>query len=234
MPAQIAPTGTLRVGVYPGSPLSMVRDKATGEARGMSVELGDEAARQLGLPVRRIEYRTVAEIVAAISAGEVDFTVSNASPARAKEVDFSPTVLSLELGYLVPDGSALASAVDIDRAGIRVGVTRGSTSERTLPDILKNARIVTVPAVGEVGSMFERGAIDAYATNKPILFETADTIPKSRVLPGRWGVEHVAIAIPRGQVLAMSWLREFVEKARSGGLIARMAERAGLRGAAME
>ena len=32
--------------------------------------------------------------------------------------------------------------------------------------------------------MLRTGAIDAYATNKGILFELADTVPGSRVLPG--------------------------------------------------
>ena len=35
----LAPTGKLRVGVYPGSPTSMVKDNATGETRGMSVDI---------------------------------------------------------------------------------------------------------------------------------------------------------------------------------------------------
>ncbi|MGY2050952.1 transporter substrate-binding domain-containing protein [Methylobacterium sp. JK268] len=231
---EMAPTGALRVGVYPGSPLSMVRDRATNETRGMSAELGDEVARQLGVPVRRIAFRTVAEVVAAMSSGAVDLTVSNASPARAKEVDFSPTLLSLELGYLVPAGSLIASAGEIDRQGVRVGVTKGSTSERTLPGILQHAEIVIVPTVQDVAPMFARGAIVAYATNKPILFETSDGIPGSRVLPGRWGVEHVAIAIPKGREVALAWLRGFVEQARASGLVARTADRAGLRGAATE
>ena len=41
--------------------------------------------------------------------------------------------------------------------------------------------------------------LDAFATNKPILFEMSDGIPGSRILDGRWGVEHVAVAIPRGR-----------------------------------
>ena len=39
--------------------------------------------------------------------------------------------------------------------------------------------------------------LDAFATNKPILFEMSDGIPGSRILDGRWGVEHVAVANPQ-------------------------------------
>jgi hypothetical protein len=33
--AVLAPTGKLRVGVYPGSPLSMLTDRTTGDVRGL-------------------------------------------------------------------------------------------------------------------------------------------------------------------------------------------------------
>src|SRR5262249_60978753 len=47
----LAPGGKLRVGVYAGSPTSMVRDARTGEPRGVSYELGRELASPLGVAV---------------------------------------------------------------------------------------------------------------------------------------------------------------------------------------
>ena len=46
----LAPTGKLRVGVYPGSPSSFIKDKETGENRGLTYDLGKELARRLGVP----------------------------------------------------------------------------------------------------------------------------------------------------------------------------------------
>ena len=73
--------------------------------------------------------------------------------------------------------------------------------------------------------------LDAFATNKPILFEMSDQMAGVRVLGGRWGVEHVAIAIPKGSERALEEVRRFVDDARSSGLVAQAAPRAGLRGA---
>jgi polar amino acid transport system substrate-binding protein len=50
------------------------------------------------------------------------------------------------------------------------------------------------------------------------------------VLDGRWGVEHIAIAIPKGRETALEYLRRFVEEVQTGGLLAAAVERAGLRG----
>ena len=228
----LAPTGKLRVGVYAGSPTSMVRDAKTGEARGVSYELGRELAARLGVPFEPVEHPRVAEVVEAIKAGQLDFTVTNATPARAKDIDFTPPVLALELGYLAPAGSKIASAADVDRPGVRVGVTQGSTSLATLSRTLKNATLVAAPTVKAAIDQLAGGAIDVYATNKAILNEMSDQIPGSRILDGRWGLEHMAIGYPKGRDAGAAYLRRFSEAAQSEGLVRRAAQRAGLRGSA--
>jgi polar amino acid transport system substrate-binding protein len=228
----LAPTGKLRVGVYPGSPTSMVRDKASGEARGLSYELGRELAARLGVPFEPVEYPRVAEVVEAIKARQVDFTVTNATPARAKDIDFTAPILALELGYLAPRGSGIAAADDVDRPGIRVGVTQGSTSQATLSRTLKSAKLVAAPTVKAAVELLANGGIDVYATNKALLSEMADQLPGSSILEGRWGLEHMAIGYPKGRDAGAAYLSRFAEAAQSEGLVRRAAQRAGLRGAA--
>jgi polar amino acid transport system substrate-binding protein len=46
----LAPSGKLRVGVYPDSPFSMVRDPVSGETKGIAVELGKALAMRLDVP----------------------------------------------------------------------------------------------------------------------------------------------------------------------------------------
>ncbi len=58
----------------------------------------------------------------------------------------------------------------------------------------------------------------------------SDKLPGSRVLAGRSGLEHCAVAIPKGRDLGMPYLRKFVEEARSEGLVQAAVDRAGLRG----
>ena len=229
----LAPSGKLLVGVYAGSPTSMVRDPVSGDARGVSVELGRELAQRLGVSLELVEFRRVAEVVDAMKDGKVDFTVTNASAARAKIVDFTPPLLALELGYLVLPGSPVAALADVDRPGIRVGVTQGSSSQAALSREFRNA--VLVPALDVKGAieMLSQRQVDAYATNKAILFEMSDALPGSRVLDGRWGLEHLAIAIPKGRNAGMAWLREFAEDAQREGMVTRAADRAGLRGLAV-
>jgi polar amino acid transport system substrate-binding protein len=226
----LAPMGRLRVGVFPGSPLSMARDSRTGELHGIGIDLGKELARRLDVPVEQVSYQRIAEVIEAMKAGDVDFTISNATAARAVDVAFSQTLLSVELGYLVPAASRITTISDLDKPGVRVGVTEGSTSQRTLPVIVPNTTVVPAPNSDRAIEMFERREIDAFATNKPTLFGMAEQMPGARVLDGRWGVEHIAIAIPKGRDAAMEYLRRFVAEAQASGLLAQAVARAGLRG----
>jgi polar amino acid transport system substrate-binding protein len=226
----LAPGGTLRVGIYPGSPTSMVTD-ASGKPHGLSYDLGGELAKWLGVAVDYVRFQRVADIVTAIHDGQVDFTLTNASPARANEVSFSQPVLSIELGYLVPANSSISSAGDIERPGVKIGVTKGSTSERTLPQKFKDAVIVPAENVKVAIAMFERSEIDLYATNKPTLFEMSDQMPGARILDGNWGVEHLAIAIPKGRESALPLLNRFVTEEQSSGALNTIQQQAGLRGA---
>jgi polar amino acid transport system substrate-binding protein len=225
----LAPGGKLRVGVYPGSPTSMVR-QPSGETHGVAFDLGKELAKRLGAAFEPVTHSRVAEIVEAIKAGKIDFTVTNATPARAQDVDFSQTLLSLELGYLLPAGSKIVAIEEIDKAGRRIGVSQGSTSERTLPKILTLASIVSAPNLKEAAQMLNSGQLDAFATNKSILFEMADGLPGATVLKGRWGTEHMAIAIPKGRDAARDYIRKFVEEMRQSGKLSEAAKQSGLRG----
>ncbi len=226
----LAPSGTLRVGIYPGSPTSMVTD-ASGKAHGLAYDLGGELAKRLGVGIDYVRFERVADIVSAIRDGQVDFTVTNATPARAREVSFSQPVLAIELGYLVPANSPIGKVEDIDKPGVRIGVTRGSTSERTLPARFRNAVVVPANSVKLAIAMFARGEIDLYATNKPTLFEMSDQMPGARILAGNWGLEHMAIAIPPGREAALPLINHFVSDEQASGVLETIQQQAGLRGA---
>jgi polar amino acid transport system substrate-binding protein len=120
----------------------MVRNPASGETAGVSVDLGRELAKRLGVPYEQVEYQRIAQVIDGLKSGVVDFTITNVTAAREKDVDFTQPLIAIELGYLVADGSPISSVADIDQAGSRVGVTEGSTSQSTLPSQLKNARVV--------------------------------------------------------------------------------------------
>lgn len=228
----LAPTGTLRIAVYPGSPTSLVLGPGPQEMRGLTVEVGRELARRLGVPAEVIVFERVPQIVDALKDGGADFTITNASPARAKEIDFTPPVVLLETGYLVPAHSRIGMLADVDRPGVRVGVSQGSTSQGALTRDLKQATVVAAASVVAAAEMLRKGELDAFASNKGILFDMSDRVPGSRVLDGRWGLEQLAVGVPKGREAAAAWLKAFVADPATQALVQQAAQRAGLRGLA--
>jgi polar amino acid transport system substrate-binding protein len=226
----LAPTGVLRVGVYLGSPTSWVRDAKTGQSQGIAFDLGHALGQHLGVPVQVVEYPRVAEVIEGLKKSEVDMTFTNATAARAKEIDFSTPLVQLALGVLVPANSRIQSFTDVDRAGVRLGVSQGSSSQGVLGARLKLATLLPVASLSVAQQMLQRGELDAFATNKGILFELAEKVPGARVLNDRWGEENLAIAIPKGREAGMPFLQEFAQQLTRQGALKRMADRAGLRG----
>jgi polar amino acid transport system substrate-binding protein len=219
----LAPTGHLRAGLYPGTPTSILPD-GTENPRGVGYTIGKEMARRLDVDYEPVVFAKNAEVLEAVRSGAVDVAFTNASAARAKEMDFGPVYLEIELGYLVPDGSPLSDVGDVDASGRKIGVTAGSTSDATLGRELKNATLVRAPTLKD-------REIDAFATNKATLFEIAELVPGSRVLDGRWGEERHAIAIPKGRDAGLDFLRRFTAEIQASGLVNAAATRAGLKGA---
>ena len=226
----LAPTGKLRAALYPGTPTSILRDGPGGAPRGVGYELGKEMAKRLGVPYEPVVYPKNDDVLKAISNGDADVAFTNASPARQKIMNFTPPFMYVELGYLVGPDSKLANVADVDRPGLRVGVTERSSSDATLTRDLKSATVVRSTTLKQGIDMLAARQIDAYATNKATLSEMADTIPGSRILDGRWGVEHFAIAMPKGREAGMEFARKFAEDVKAEGLVKAAAQRAGLRG----
>jgi polar amino acid transport system substrate-binding protein len=226
----LAPTGKLRAALYPGTPTSILRDAKGGEPRGVGYELGKEMAKRLGVPYEPVVYPKNDDVLKAVTNGEADVAFTNASPARQKVMNFTPPFMFVELGYLVGPDSKLTSVADVDRPGLRVGVTERSSSDATLSRDLKNATVVRSTTLKQGIDMLAAHQIDAYATNKATLSEMSDTIPGSRVIAGRWGVEHFAIAMPKGREAGMAFASKFAADVKAEGLVKAAADRAGLRG----
>jgi polar amino acid transport system substrate-binding protein len=142
--------------------------------------------------------------------------------------------VALELGYLALPGSPVDSLAAVDQPGVRIGVTQGSSSQGVLSRELKQARVVPVPSLKDAREQLQARQLDAFATNKGILFELADQLPGARVLPGRWGLEQLAIAVPKGRQAGAAFVRQFASDMRSEGRVQQAAQRAGLRGLAAD
>jgi polar amino acid transport system substrate-binding protein len=226
----LAPTGKLRVALQQGNPLNLVRDSATGEMKGLGFDLGKELALRIGVPFEPVLYPAIGALLDGGKSGAWDVSHFGFTPERAKEFDFAPVHLEVEFGYLVPGGSSIITMADVDRAGIRVVVQEKSGPDAFFTRTLKTAVIVRAPSNPEALEALKSEKADVMGSIKPILFEMSDQLSGSRVLDNRPGIDPHAMAVPKGRDLGIAYLRQFIEEAKSDGVIKAAIERAGLRG----
>jgi len=99
----LAPTGKLRAGML-AQPMHATKDPTSGEFKGLAIDLGNELARRLGVPLEIVAYRTVVEIVGSAQSDQWDIIFLGIGPERARSVDFSAPYAQIEMGYLVSKG----------------------------------------------------------------------------------------------------------------------------------
>jgi len=231
--ADLAPTGKIRAAINFGNPVLAAKDAATGEARGVSVDLALELGRRLGVPVEQVAYDAAGKVVEALKSGAWDVAFVAIDPVRAAEISYSPPYVVIEGGYLVPRDSLIRSNADVDRPGVRIAVATGSVYDLYLSRTLKQATLVRTPVSAEVTDMFIAQKLEVRAAVKQQLEADARRIPGLRLLEGRFMVINQAMGTPRGRDAGARYLRDFIEKMKASGFVAASLARHHIEGAAV-
>jgi polar amino acid transport system substrate-binding protein len=228
---ELAPTGSLRVAIGVGPVVSAfycTRDPLTGRPHGVAVDLGAELSRMLRVPVEYVEYQSSGEITEAGKTGAWDVTFMPIDAERAKAVEFGPAYYKFDSTYLVPPGSPIKTIEDVDRPGVRVVGVDNTATGRAAAAALKNAKFATFRSVAELQEEVRARRADAVALSRESLRNFAAGLPGSRVLAGQFFTSRVAVAVPKGHMEALAFVKAFVENAKFTGSVRRALDGAGL------
>ena len=228
--SELAPKGTLRVGLNMSNFLLTRTDEKTKQPAGVAVDLGRELARRLGVPVEFIPYPNPGALGDAAKSDVWDVGFLGAEPQRAKEIDFTAAYVEIEATYLVPPGSPLKSIDEVDREGVRIAVPTRSAYELYLTRSLKHAELVHENGAANAFKRLVDDKLDALAGLKPQLVTDHEKLPGSRILDGRFTAVQQAAGTPKGRSAGARYLREFIEDIKASGLVARTIESNGVRG----
>jgi polar amino acid transport system substrate-binding protein len=218
----IAPTGSLRVAIAVGPAASAfwaTRDKASGAARGVTVELAKAAAAKLQVPLQLVEYQNSGEIAAAAAKDAWDISFMPADAEREKFVDQGPPYVLYESTYLVRAGSDIKTLADVDRPGIRVGVVAGTSTSRTVAKSVTHASLTTFPKPEAAAELIGQGRLDALAMGTEALIDLAKGLPGSRVLNEPVQSTGVVVTVPKNHPATRDWAAQFMEAAKADGTV---------------
>lgn len=228
--AQLAPTGVLRAGINMSNFLLVVDKTPSGDPIGPSPSMAAAIADALGVPLKLIPYDTPSAIAAAAGTDAWDIGNIGAEPQRAAVMDFTAAYAEIEATYLVPPGSTLQSIAEVDRPGNRIAVSKGSAYGLWLENHIKHAELKAVEGGDAAFDQFVNEKMEALASLRPRLVTDAAKLPGARILDGQFAAVQQAVAVNKGNAAAYAWLKDFVEAAKTNGLVASWIGKFGVQG----
>lgn len=214
---ELAPTGKLRVAINLGNMVLAQKDPATGAPRGVTAELAHELGQRLGVPVDLHPFDGAGKVFEAVKGGGIDILFLAIEPVRAAEIAFTAPYVIIEGVYMVPKDSPLNTVADVDRAGVRIGVSKGAAYDLFLTRTIKHASLVR----GEDGfAVFKQERLEAAAGVKQPVVAYVRTDPSVRMIDGRFMEIRQAMGTPQGRPAGAAYLSRFVEEMKASGFIA--------------
>jgi polar amino acid transport system substrate-binding protein len=228
----LAPTGKLRVGVVsaPARSAFFVVKDTEGEPNGVTVDLGKELARKLGVLVEFTVAPNAGELVNSTGSGALDVAFMPIDDERKKRLEFGTSYFIIESTYLVRAGSDIKTLADVDRPNMKVIGIANTATIRSAGRSLKNTTITPTQSVDEAVEILRSGKVDAFALTRDSLPPLAARLPGSRILDGSFLQTGIAIAVPKNRPNALAYATEFMESVKASGFVQRAFDNAGLNG----
>lgn len=224
-PAELAPGGTLRVGIMYTNPVVAARDAKSGELSGIAVDMARELGRRAGLPVALVGYETAARMLGDLNADKWDIAFTGVDPDGDGAIAFTQPYLDSDGTFLVLNASPLRAIADVDRESVRVAVSEKSTLDLHLTRTLKHAQLVRAPGAGGALNLFNAGRADVLAGVRQQLQSVQAKNPQARIMDGRFMVIAQGIALPQARAKAAGYLNAFIDDAKTSGVLAQAIER---------
>ena len=210
---QLLPTGRLRVCINLGNALLARLEPNSEKPRGISVELAQALARQLGVELQMQLVNTAKESVAAVAKQTADLGFFAIDPARAKDIAFTQAYLHIDACYVVRKESSLQTIQDIDHANNRIVVGLGSAYDLFLSRHIQQAELVRAASTQEVMPVFWAEGCEVAAGLQHAMSEEVKQHPQLQILsPPFMAIAQAMGCHPSHSDEVKAGLQDFLEK----------------------
>lgn len=228
--AQLAPTGKLRVAIaIAPAPSAQFAIKNGDSYRGVAVILGEALARNMGVPAELVVFNGSGEVQNSASSGKWDVAFMPVDEERKKFVDFGNAYHILQSTYLVSPSAKIASVAGVNAPGVRIGGVANTATFRTSSRTAPQASHTAFERADETVVALRDGKVDAIAFSRESLTGLQSKVPGSRILDGGFMNSTTSIALPKGKPAALAYASEFIEEAKTSGLVRKAFDEMGLK-----
>jgi polar amino acid transport system substrate-binding protein len=217
--AALAPQGMLRAAINLGNKALVRRESENGEPIGVSPALARRLAELLGVTLEMVLFDGAGAAAKAAPNDVWDIAFLAIDPDRRDRVAFTEPYVRIEGTYAVRSGSAIETAADADREGVRILASVGSAYELHLRRTLRSAELVPADTPAASMQAFLTGESDAVAGVRQSLEAFFKGRRDVRVLPDRITAIEQAVAVPAAKAAAVPWLNELLSELDRSGVI---------------
>ena len=215
--------GRLVVGIDQSLYLLAFRDTASGELRGLEVDLARAIAEDIfdeeSTGINRLDLRFVdsAARADALNNGEVDIVIRTMSitPERAKSIDFSTPYLTSRVRVLVPRDRGVD---DINQLGGKtVCIVDGTNLAQIARTFTSHSEILRTRSWSDCLMATQQFQADAIVADDSILAGLSAQDPYAKILPGTLASQYYGVGIPKGQADLVRQVNATLERMRNDG-----------------
>jgi cyclohexadienyl dehydratase len=229
---EILSEGVLKVGTTGDwNPMS-VRDTATNKYVGYDIDIMTQLAADLGVELEMVptDWKT---LVNGVVAGNYHMTGSaSISPARLKAAGYSNSYIAVEmLPFTTDDKVANFNGWDsINKEGVKVATTLGTSFEKMVKEWFPNAEIVVVEAPARGFQEVLSGRADVFVTSNiegSTLLEKFSNVRQVEVDTPR-APTPIAMLLPQTDQVWINYVNSWIELKKTQGFFEEVALKWGL------
>jgi len=199
----------------------------SGKPSGVSVDLASDLAKSLGRPVV-IQNTSFDGLIPALKIGKVDLVISSmtATAERAQSIDFSAPYLSTGLCLLLKKDSAAKGIEDLEKAGVKVAVKKGTTGHLYATAKLKNAQILVLDKESAAVLEVSQGKVDAFIYDQMSTYQNWQRNKETtRAILEPFQKESWAVGLRKGNDELKAGVNRFIKAYREEGGFEQLGER---------
>jgi polar amino acid transport system substrate-binding protein len=118
---------------------------------------------------------------------------------------------------------------EANRPGVRIGGVANTATFRTSNKTAPNATHTGFEKADEAVAALRDGKLEAIAFSRESLTGLQVKVPGSRILDGGFMNSTTSVAVPKGKPAALAYVSEFIEEAKSSGLVRKAFDEMGLK-----
>ncbi|WP_121627936.1 transporter substrate-binding domain-containing protein [Poseidonibacter antarcticus] len=217
----------LTVGMELAYPPFEMSDKE-GNPQGVSVDFAKALGKYLGREVV-IENTAWSGLIPSLKTGKIDLIISSMTitDERKKSINFSIPYAQTSLAILANKDSAVTNIDELNQAGKKIAVKKGSTGHIYATKNLKNAEILVFDKENTCVLEVVQGKADGFLYDQLTIYKNYAQHKDTTIAllkPFQENPEHWGVALNKKNVQLRAQVDEFIKKAKADGTFATFAK----------